>query len=120
MRCSDTTIEGLAVEDAYGEGILAQGLAVPLTHVTIRGNRVTGNDLGNPSGGVISTSPYAECNGAGGIPGDCGEGIHLWAVADSAVIGNVSSHNSGGILLTDETGPTHGNLIAFIISWTLP
>ena len=113
VQASDTTIEGLTVEGAYGEGILAQGLAAPLTHVTIRDNRVTGNDLGNPSGGVISTFPYAECDGAGGVPGDCGEGIHLWAVADSSVTGNLSSHNSGGILLTDETGPTHGNLIAF-------
>lgn len=112
VQASNTTVEGLTVEGALGEGILAQGLAAPLTHVTIRDNRVTGNDLGNPSGGVISTSPYAECNGAGGVPGDCGEGIHLWSVADSAVTGNVSSHNSGGILLTDETGPTHGNLIA--------
>lgn len=113
VQASDTTIEGLTVEGASGEGILAQGLAAPLTHVTIRDNRVTGNDLGNASGTVISTSPYAECNGVPGIPGDCGEGIHLWSVADSAVVGNVSTHNSGGILLTDETGPTHGNLIAF-------
>lgn len=113
VLASDTTIEGLTVEGALGEGILAQGLSAPLTHVTIRGDRVTGNDLGNPTGSVISTSPYKECDGTGAVPGDCGEGIHLWSVADSAVIGNVASHNSGGILLTDETGPTYGNLIAF-------
>lgn len=113
VLASGSTIEGLTVENALGEGILVQGLAAPVTHVTIRGNRVTGNDLGNPTGGVITTSPYAECNQAGGVPGDCGEGIHLWAVADSAVTGNFVSRNSGGVLLTDETGPTHGNLIAF-------
>src|SRR5215472_10555753 len=113
VQASGTTIEGLTVENATGEGILVQGLAAPVTHVTIRGNRVTGNDLGNASGTVITTSPYAECNGVPGIPGDCGEGLHLWAVTDSVVTGNVVNYNAGGVLLTDETGPTHGNLIAF-------
>jgi hypothetical protein len=47
------------------------------------------------------------------VPGDCGEGIHLWTVADSVITGNFASHDSGGILLTDEFGPTDGNLIAF-------
>ena len=44
-------------------------------------------------------------------PGDCGEGVHLLAVADSQVNGNFIAHNSGGVLLTDETGPTHNNVI---------
>lgn len=112
VQASNSTIEGLTVEGALGEGILAQGLAAPLTHVTIRGNRVTGNDQGNPDG-IVMPSPFAECAGVPGIPGDCGEGIHLWTVGDSVVTGNVVSQNAGGILLTDETGPTHGNLIAF-------
>jgi nitrous oxidase accessory protein NosD len=114
VLASDTTIEGLAVESALGEGILVRGsLAAPVAHVTIRGNWVTGNDQGNTTGTVLTTSPYAECNAVGGVPGDCGEGIHLWTVADSAVTGNFVSHDSGGILLTDESGPTHGNLIGF-------
>lgn len=113
VQASGTTIEGLTVTGASGEGILVQGSAsAPVAHVTIRGNRVTGNDQGNPAGAAISTSPYGECDAAGGVPGDCGEGIHLWSVTDSAVTGNDASGNSGGILLTDETGPTHGNLIA--------
>ena len=112
VLASGSTIEGLTVENAFGEGILVQGLAAPVTHVTIRGNRVTGNDLGNPDG-IVMPSPFAQCAGVPGIPGDCGEGIHLWAVADSSVTGNFVGHNAGGVLLTDETGPTHGNLIAF-------
>jgi len=112
VLASGTTIEGLTVENAFGEGILVQGLAAPVTHVTIRGNRVTGNDQGNPDG-IVMPSPFAQCAGVPGIPGDCGEGIHLWAVSDSVVTHNLVSHNAGGVLLTDETGPTHGNLIAF-------
>ena len=34
------------------------------------------------------------------------------AVARSQVSGNTVTGNSGGILLTDEFGPTHGNLIS--------
>lgn len=113
VQAPDTTIEGLTVTGATGEGILVQGSSSgPVSHVTIRGNRVTGNDQGNPAGAAISTSPYGECDAAGPVPGDCGEGIHLWSVTDSTVTGNYASGNSGGILLTDESGPTHGNVIA--------
>ena len=67
---------------------------------------VTGNDLGNDT----PASPYVFCTPNGG--GDCGEGTHLLSVANSTVLGNKSIGNSGGILLTDEFGPTHDNLIA--------
>ena len=38
--------------------------------------------------------------------------MHFIAVANSTVNGNFIAHNSGGVLLTDETGPTHNNVIA--------
>jgi len=53
-----------------------------------------------------------------GIPGfetgedfDCGEGIHLIGVDHSTVAGNLIEGNAGGILLSDDTGATHDNLI---------
>lgn len=110
---SNVQVSGLTVRDALGEGILAAGVNGTIYHETISGNIVEHNDLG---GGVPPASPYFECQpmqeGSAVIPNDCGEGIHLLSVADSFVIGNQSRHNSGGILLTDETGPNHGNLIA--------
>lgn len=114
VLASDSAVKGLTVTGATGEGILARGsLTAPVTHVTIRNNHVVGNDQGNPSGTAITTSPYQQCDEIPGpLPGDCGEAIHLWSVADSAVTGNYVSHDSGGILLTDESGPVHGNLIA--------
>ena len=42
---------------------------------------------------------------------DCGEGIHLSGVDHSIVADNLVDNNSGGILLSDETGATHDNLI---------
>jgi nitrous oxidase accessory protein NosD len=37
--------------------------------------------------------------------------VHFLSVADSQVSGNFIAGNSGGVLLTDETGPTHNNVI---------
>jgi parallel beta-helix repeat protein len=44
--------------------------------------------------------------------GGCGEAIHLASTSDSRVIGNQVSDNTGGIYLTDESGPAAHNLIA--------
>lgn len=120
VLASDATVQGFTVENAIGEGILvgqtplARGIT-PLTisNVTIQNNTVVDNDQGNPTGQDITGSPYGQCNvGANNVPGDCGEGIHLLSVSDSTVMGNISSGNSGGILLTDENGATFGNTIS--------
>jgi parallel beta-helix repeat protein len=121
ISSSQVTVEGFAVRGATGEGILAVGTntpslvpagapagtttGVPIRDVTITHNIVQGNDQGTPA------SAYVECQASGGEPGDCGEGIHLMSVADSTVSKNYVTGNSGGILLTDEFGPTHGNSI---------
>jgi len=74
-------------------------------------NTVQHNDQGGLPANVTTTT-YPECQASGNVPGDCGEGIHLWSVANSSVTFNTVTDNVGGILLTDEFGPTHGNLIA--------
>jgi len=43
--------------------------------------------------------------------GDCGGGLHLMGVADSIVSGNNITGNADGILISDDTGESHGNLI---------
>ena len=112
IKSSNVTVKGLKVTGAQGEGILATGSLAggSISNVRITDNKVTGNNLGGIPPGT--TSPYSECVEVGQIPGDCGEGIHLMGVANSVVSHNVSSNNSGGILLTDEFGPTHGNMIS--------
>lgn len=121
ISASDVSVDGFTVRGATGEGILAVGTenlslvpagspagtttGVPISDVAITHNIVQGNDQGTPS------SSYTECQPSAGVPGDCGEGIHLMSVADSTVSGNYVTGNSGGILLTDEFGPTHGNVI---------
>jgi hypothetical protein len=111
IKSSHVSVSGFTVTGAQGEGILATGSLAghSIGHVLIKGNRVIGNDLGGipPN----SSSPYPQCVEFGQIPGDCGEGIHLMGVEDSVVSHNLVKGNSGGVLLTDEFGPTNHNLV---------
>ncbi len=126
ISASNVTVTGFTVENATGEGILAQQpnpvkgpmvggqqlyTGMPLSHVTITHNVIKDNDQGGLPANVATTT-YPECQASGNIPGDCGEGIHLWSVASSSVTFNTVTDNVGGILLTDEFGPTHDNLVA--------
>jgi hypothetical protein len=95
------SVSGFTVEHALGEGILA----VLASKITIKSNVVEHNDNGG------ATSGWSECQPSGQIPGDCGEGIHLMSTSASFVSHNTSAYNSGGILLTDEFGPNHGNTV---------
>ncbi len=95
-------VSGFVVEHATQEGILA----TQTSHVTISGNTVQDNDLG-----AASPNPTGECAPQGEVPGDCGEGLHLQSVAHVTVVGNLVTGNTGGILLTDELGPTSHNLV---------
>lgn len=97
-----TSVSGLVVEHATQEGILA----TQTSHVTIGWNVVQQNDLG-----AASQNPTGECAPQGQIPGDCGEGVHLMSVTDAKVAGNLVTQNTGGILLTDELGPTTRNAV---------
>jgi hypothetical protein len=101
---SNVLISGFTVRNANFEGILV----VNASDVTIVGNHVTDNNRSlDINGGTCPGIPAFETNE--GV--DCGEGIHLMAVDDSTVIRNEIDHNAGGILLSDETGPSQHNYI---------
>lgn len=42
---------------------------------------------------------------------DCGEGIHLSGVSHSIIANNLVDQNAGGLLVSDDTGSSHDNLI---------
>jgi parallel beta-helix repeat protein len=113
ILASASTVRGFTVENATGEGILVGYGPTPVADVTVADNTLTNNDLGNPTGAPLTTSPYPQCNAANNVPGDCGEAIHLSNAIDSTIVGNNVHGNSGGILLSDDTGQVHGNLIEF-------
>jgi hypothetical protein len=101
---SGSRVSFFDVENAIGEGILA----TQVDGVTIDFNRVMHNDQG-----TTVPNTYDQCQPQGEIPGDCGEGLHLQATTNSTVKFNNVSNNAGGILVSDDIAPTHGNLIEF-------
>ena len=101
----NVVVSGFTVENANFEGILVTNAF----SVTLWNNRVINNNKSlNISAATCPGLPSFET--AEGE--DCGEGIHRIAVYQSVVSDNVVEHNSGGILLSDETAATHDNLIA--------
>jgi parallel beta-helix repeat protein len=99
---SGTVLEGFTVENAIGEGILVESTST----VTVQHNELHANDVG------FNTNATPECAAQGNVPGDCGEALHLMSVTGGRVIDNTVENNVGGILVTDEAGPSSGNLIS--------
>ncbi|MGH8012929.1 MAG: hypothetical protein ACREQ4_10555 [Candidatus Binataceae bacterium] len=123
---NQVTIAGCVAEDAGREGILVENA----DNVHLINNDVENNDLAmartvgkgtpacpsflSPGGATLQCCPDAFKGGPGNFPednDDCGEAIHLRAVTNSVVEGNLVQDNIGGILLSDETGPNENNLV---------
>jgi nitrous oxidase accessory protein NosD len=102
---ANVVVNGFKIRNANFEGILVANA----TNVTLLNNHVLDNnkslDISTPACPGI---PAFETNEAE----DCGEGIHLMATDHSNVVRNEIDHNSGGILISDETGPNHDNVIS--------
>jgi len=106
---SHVTLSGFTIRNAQGEGVLAAGLGGTIRDVTISHNAVVNNDTGST---VPPSSPYFQCAAEGQVPGDCGEGVHFAGnIADSTIRGNFIAHNSGGVLMSDDAGPNHDNVV---------
>ena len=107
----DVTVAGFIVKNALYEGILV----VSASDVTIRDNRILDNDK-IPS--LMFTGAPTGCPDQPGDgiyendeTGDCGGALHLVGTVDSIVSGNSISGNADGILISDETGESRGNLL---------
>lgn len=100
-------VSGFTVQNAPFEGILITNAS----SVTIANNVLMGNDKAltfGAAGGACPGIPAFETSEGD----DCGEGIHLSGVDHSTVTGNTVQNNAGGILLSDDTGATHDNVIS--------
>jgi parallel beta-helix repeat protein len=93
---ANTSVRGFTIEHAGLEGIFA----VQTTDLSIVDNTLMHNDAYGPFDPRCVNEPD-----------DCGEALHLQSVTDSTVSDNLVQNNVGGILLTDENGPTSGNTI---------
>jgi parallel beta-helix repeat protein len=90
-------LTGFTITHAGLEGVFV----VQTSNVTIDRNVLVDNDTYGPFHPLCVAQPD-----------DCGEALHLQSVSNSVVRDNLVRDNVGGILLTDEDGPTYGNLIA--------
>jgi hypothetical protein len=105
---SGVVVSGFTVENANYQGILVQNA----TMVTISSNQVLNNNKSLDLSGDAPTCPGLATPFKAGEDFDCGEGINLSGVDHSVISNNVSQHNSGGILISDDTGATHDNVIS--------
>jgi parallel beta-helix repeat protein len=101
---NNVVVSGFSVLKANYEGILVTNAS----DVTIKDNYVAYNDVNLNI--EIPTCP-GEPDWETGEDFDCGEGVHLSGVSYSTVSNNTVVNNAGGILLSDDTGQTHDNLI---------
>lgn len=100
---TDVLISNLVIRNAKYEGILI----VNASNITVSGNQVLNNNQAL-DGGTCPGLPKFETN----EQSDCGEGIHLLGADHVILTDNDVEGNSGGILLADDTGATHDNLIS--------
>ena len=102
---NNVVVTGFTVENAQYEGILVTNAS----SVTIWGNHVRKNDL---SLSIATTACVGQPDWETDEGFDCGEGIHLTGANHSTVANNIVESNAGGILLSDDTGATYGNVVS--------
>lgn len=103
---ANVVISGFRIRNANYEGVLLTNA----TNVTLEGNQITGNDRSYDAGG--GTCPGIDTSFETNEQADCGEGVHLMGIDHSTILRNEVGHNAGGILISDESGPTAHNLIS--------
>lgn len=102
----NVVIDSFMVQNAQYEGVLV----VSASNVTIRNNTIQNNDKIGPvfgSGVACAGEPAFETDESG----DCGGGLHLLGVSYSTISDNVITGNASGLLVSDETAESFGNLI---------
>ena len=100
---ANVVVTGLEVENANYEGILVANAS----NVSLVDNHVHDNNKALTSTACPGIAAYETSEAM-----DCGEGIHFMAVDHSNITRNLVENNSGGILITDETGPTWSNTVS--------
>ncbi len=103
----NVTVAGFTVKNALYEGVLV----VSAASVTINNNYVVNNDKSGPK----FDPSVANCPGQPAFEtdesGDCGGALHLIGTVNSIVSGNLITGNADGILISDETAESTGNLL---------
>ena len=100
------TVAGFTVQNALYEGVLV----LNTSDATIRDNHIIDNDTIGPvfgSGPACKGQPAYETDESG----DCGGGLHLLGATNSIVTGNLLTGNADGILISDDSAASRGNVV---------
>ncbi len=106
---SRVLLKGFTVENAKFSGVVIYNSA----YVLLSNNTIQNNDqaLVLPTDETVPPS----CPGLEDFPllsFDCGEGVNLNGASYTMLFHNVVQGNFGGVLLSDELGPTHHNVLS--------
>jgi putative cell wall-binding protein len=116
VQASTSLVEDLTVENAGRSGVLVSPATTAAKPATVATVAILANDI--VTNDKCATTPTFHTSAATTIcktptpESDYGEGLHLLSVSDSEISTNDVSKNWGGILVTDELGPNHTNVIA--------
>ena len=112
VNANHVTIKKITVRNADLQGIFVTppvpavaGTPETVSHLSLVGNVLTNDD-------ACSQHPTSADCPPPDPNDDYGEAIQLLSVTNSTVTLNRVSHNFGGILVTDENGPSHDNVIS--------
>ncbi|HTW63376.1 MAG TPA: right-handed parallel beta-helix repeat-containing protein [Bryobacteraceae bacterium] len=104
---SGVVVSGFTIENANFQGVIVQNASF----VTFWNNQVINNDKSLDVSTASPSCPGLPSALASGEAFDCGEGMNITGVDHSVISNNVMQHNAGGILVSDDTGATHDNVI---------
>ncbi len=110
VNANNVTVTGLTVENAGAAGIMVSPPSGATQPAAVTGETIS-NDVVTNSDQCELTPATAPCIAAIGA-GDYGESIWLMSVVTSTLQNtNVTGGLGGGVLISDELGPNHGNTI---------
>src|SRR6185312_14336013 len=110
VNANGVTVNGLTFNDSGAAGILVTPPASATAPAAVTGVTIE-NVVSNNSDQCFTTPSTPVCTAAIGA-GDYGESLWLISVTDSTVENSTLENGlGGGLLLTDEMGPSFGNTI---------
>ena len=110
VNANTVTVNGLTFNDSGAAGILVTPPSTATAPAAVTGVTIE-NVVSNNSDQCVNTPSTAVCTAAIGA-GDYGESIWLLSVTDSTLENSTMENGlDGGLLVSDEMGPSSGNTI---------
>jgi parallel beta-helix repeat protein len=111
VNADGVTVNGITVENAGAAGIQVSPPSTATPPASVTGETIE-NDVVTDSDQCQAAPSTSGCPADGGPSGDYGESLWLMSVTNSTLEGTTINNGlDGGLLVSDELGPNHGNTI---------